>query len=204
MLKSFDVIFLHEIKTAYPFSVTGFSCIRSLVIEGEELRGGVAVLLSNYLFDNYLYDVNQMRDQVWFRLHLLPDVLFCAVYIPPSDSPFFSHSSFARLQEQALNNPNSKLLVMGDLNARIGSLDRLQNSYMHLSYSSNPDPIVNNHGKVIIEMSKTLGIVPVNHLVMGSLRASGGLTFRQRSQWKSQLDWALCSLDALSLVNILI
>ena len=54
----------------------------------------------------------------------------------------------------------------------------LQTLYTHLRYSSNPDLIVNNHGKVIIEMSKTLGIVPINHLIMGSLRASGGLTFR--------------------------
>ena len=87
MLVEYDIIFLQEIKTAYPFSVTGFSCIRSLVIDGEELRGGVAVLIKNYIYDKYLYDVNQLRDQVWFRLHLVPDFLFGAVYIAPFDSP---------------------------------------------------------------------------------------------------------------------
>ena len=152
MIRDFDVIFLNEIKTAYPFSVTGFSCIRSLVVKGEELRGGVAILIKNYIFDRYLYDVNQMHDQVWFRLHLLPDFLFGAVYIPPFDSPFFSHSSFATLQEQALNNPSSKVLIMGDLNARLGLLDYLQTLYTHLRYSSNPDLIVINYGKVNIEM----------------------------------------------------
>ena len=201
MLVEYDIIFLQEIKTAYPFSVTGFPCIRSLVIDGEELRGGVAVLIKNYIYDKYLYDVNQLRDQVWFRLHLVPDFLFGAVYIAPLDSPYFNQSSFAKLQEQALNNPNSKLLIMGDFNARIGSLSFLQTRYTYLRYSKNPDLNVNNHGKVITEMLKTLGIVPVNHLMLGSMIANGGLTFRQGSQWKSQLDWALCSVDALFLIK---
>ena len=41
LLLDFDVIFLLELKIAYPFSVPGFSCIRSLIVKGEELQLGV-------------------------------------------------------------------------------------------------------------------------------------------------------------------
>ncbi|XP_068246515.1 uncharacterized protein [Palaemon carinicauda] len=76
----FDRIFIKidvyplEIKTSYPFPLAGFSCIRSKIIEGEELCGGVAVLIKSYLFENYVYDVNEVKDQVWFRLRHLPDL----------------------------------------------------------------------------------------------------------------------------------
>ena len=100
----------------------------------------------------------------FFCLCLLPDMFLGAIYIPPLDSPFFSNSSFATLQEQVLNSPNSKLLIMGDLNARIGSLNYLQTLGKNLKYTNNPDIIVNNHGKIIIEMSKTVSIVPVWHV----------------------------------------
>ena len=70
-----------------------------------------------------------------------------------------------------------------------------------MKYTSNPDLIVNNHGKIIIEMSKTLSVVPINRVQFGTLKGSGGLTYRQGSQWKSQLDWALCSTDALHLIK---
>ena len=201
LLLEYDIIYLYEIKTAYPFSVPGFLCFRSLVIPGEELRGGVAVLVKEWIFENYLYDINQLRDQVWFRLHLLPDLLLGAIYIPPHDSPYFSNQCFASFQEQGISRLNSKLLILGDLNARIGQLEHFDNPEYRCTYTNNPDSVINSHGRVIVNMAKNLHLVPINHLQRGSLKADGGLTYRQGSLWKSQIDWALCSLEALDNVK---
>ena len=187
----FDIIYLQEIKTSYPFSVAGFSCIRSKIIDAEELRGGVAVLIKNYLFDSYVYDVNELKDQLWFRLRPLPDLLLCVIYIPPHDSPFFTNTSFAFIQEQVYNNPNIGLLIMGDLNAHLGSLEYFHGIHGY-RYSFNPDRNINNHGRAIREISDNLNLIPLNHLRWGPMEAGGGLTYRQGKEWKSQIDWVFC------------
>ena len=198
-LLNFDIIYLQEIKTSYPFSLAGFSCIRSKIIEGEELRGGVAVLIKNYLFNTYVYDIDELRDQVWFRLHHLPDLLFGAIYVPPHDSPYFSHISFAYIQEKKYNNPGVNLLLIGDLNARIGSLDSFHGHGCR--YSFNPDEIVNNHGRIILDLSESLDLKPLNHLRWGSMEAGGGRTYRQGVEWKSQIDWAFCSKEFIPSIS---
>ena len=200
-LLRFDIIYILEIKTAYPFSVPGFMCIRSKVIEGEELRGGVAVLMRSWLFETQLYDVNILPDQVWFRLHLLPDLLMGAIYIPPHDSPYFNNRSFAYVQEQGMEDPNCNMLILGDLNARIGDLENFNNQGNEVTYTLNPDSVINNHGRVLRELCSNLDLVPVNNLKKGSLTFTGGLTYRQGQVWKSQIDWAICSLGCLECVE---
>ncbi len=44
LFQQYDIVCLSELKTSYPFSVSGFMCVRSAVIPGEELWGGVSVL----------------------------------------------------------------------------------------------------------------------------------------------------------------
>ena len=43
------------------------------------------------------------------------------MYIAPSDSPYFSPQSFADIQEISLEGKD--LIVLGDLNSRMGDLD---------------------------------------------------------------------------------
>jgi len=44
-----DIVCLSEIKHAYTLDVPGFICVRSKIIQGEELRDGVAVLFKHRL-----------------------------------------------------------------------------------------------------------------------------------------------------------
>ena len=113
-------MFLAEIKSAHPFSTTGFKFIRSKIIEGEELRGGVAVLFKDSISDN-VHDVLE-KDQVWFSLLCALDFRIRAVYIAPRDSPFFTIHIFSVVHEQ-ITKPYKKALVMGDINARIPHMD---------------------------------------------------------------------------------
>lgn len=47
----------------------------------------------------------------------------CAIYIPPSESPYYNEEIFDTIQEQIIYfQTQGNVLVCGDLNARIGSL----------------------------------------------------------------------------------
>ena len=94
LINNYDIIALNEIKCDYPFSLPGCKCVRSSIVSGEELRDGVAVLFSTKIWAvlfstkiwNNVYNINVVKDQVWFQLKTAPKFLFAAVYISPRDS----------------------------------------------------------------------------------------------------------------------
>ena len=75
LLSEYDIVFLDEIKTAYPFSVAGFVTQRSKIIQGEEMRGGVAVLFNTSIWP-HVVNIVKLKDQVWFKLKTLPRFQF--------------------------------------------------------------------------------------------------------------------------------
>ena len=186
---------LSEIKTSYPFGVSGFICIRSRIIAGEEQRGGVAVLFKPEIW-NSVYDISREHDQIWFKLYCAPDFNFCAIYITPSDSPYFQPSVISLLQAKAMSTSN-KNIVLGDLNARIANLSVLADPLRKISYSENSDKKSNQNGKPVISVCKSCDLKPLNHLIFNGNKFQGDLTYKQGSQWISQLDWCLVSANAL-------
>ena len=146
LFQQYDIIFLSELKCNYPFSIPGYICIRSNVIKGEELRGGVAVLFSSH-FWQFVYDIQRECDQVWFRLKNTPNFLYGAVYIPPRDSLYFSANYFAMIQNRYIYiEGNCKVLIMGDINSCIRNLNQFEDLAHELSYSMNPDKVTNANG----------------------------------------------------------
>jgi len=154
------------------------------------------VLVANYLWPQ-VYSVKKEKDQVWFSLSCVPNHIFGACYIPPSDSPYFQLNVFATIHEKCIN--EEKVFIMGDLNARIPNLERFnsQNGY----YTRNPDTRSNQHGQIIFDLCKELNVQPINHFNNNNLHCDGGMTFRQRKIWISQLDWTLCSTESISLIK---
>ena len=163
--------------------------VRSLVIEGEEHRGGVAVLYKHSIA-RFVHHLEMYVDQVWFQISLIPNTWFGACYIAPRDSPFFSHASFSRIQEYCAKGP---LILMGDLNARMPNLNIFESDTVH--YSENPDRGSNANGTDIISLCENFALVPINHRRTPSRTYEGGFTFRQGQTWISQLDWVLCSRE---------
>ena len=119
-------------------------------MSGEEQRGGTAVLFRSDIWDK-AYDIKRLRDQVWFRITTMKDYLFGAVYIPPRDSPYFSHDSFAIINEMACACDDS-LVILGDLNARMNDLDVFCETALDISYQENCDRGSNRNGKDLIEL----------------------------------------------------
>ena len=199
VFSDYDIVCLSEIKCDYPFSMPGYSCLRSRVVPGEEKRGGVAVLFKNSVWDS-VCSVQTMKDQVWFSLAFAPDHRFGAVYIAPRDSLYFTQQSFTMIGTQCCD-ADKRFIILGDLNARMPELNKFSKLAKDASYSDNPDRRENRNGKDIASLCSTCDIMPLNHLNYMDLRCDGGLSFRQGQSWISQLDWALCSVNALQNVS---
>ena len=158
----YDIVFLSELKCDYVFAVPGFKCLCSRLIPGEEKRGGVAVLIKVNLW-NYVYSVSSMKDHVWFTLKCTPKIKYGCVYIAPRDSLFFSPESFAMLSQQC--NSVDKLLVAGDLNARIPNLQKFSVASKGITFIMNPDPRSNANCQDLTTVCQTHNLVPLNHLM---------------------------------------
>jgi exonuclease III len=196
---NYDIIALLETKTDCDLFLPGFMSLKSSTVTGEETRGGVCVLFKNDIYQR-LDKVDCKKDQVWFTLKHAPNYIFGAVYVAPKDSPYFDQGAFAHIQEQVLSH-NRHAIVMGDINARIPDLSTFDEPVLGVNYRPNPDNGSNSHGHELVSICKNMDLLPLNCLDIGELHFDGGLTYRQGPQWKSQIDWILCSKSCLGHIN---
>ena len=138
---------------------------------------------------------------IWFKLQPAPGFLFGALYIPPSDSPYFSPQSFATLHEYA-RAQDSKVMVLGDLNARMPNLDVFCDRQNAVSYEKNVDRGSNSNGRTLLDIAMQCGLKPLNHLRYNGRQYEGNFTFRQKTDWISQIDWILVNPEALPHVKL--
>lgn len=143
-----------------------------------------------------MYHIELHRDQVWFKLKQAPGISFAALYVPPRDSPFFSHESFSVINEHC-RNPHDLIILMGDVNARLGPLDCFNDQAIDCTYSTNPDERRNANGNDLRDLMLTNSIKPINGLTFRRHQFRGGLTFRKGRRWVSQIDWAMTSIPVL-------
>ena len=198
-LQMYDIIMLNEIKCSYPFSLAGYHCLRSTIILGEESRGGVAVLVKNTLW-NGMYSIELCKDQIWFRLKQYPGFLFAAIYVPPRDSPFFTHECFSLINEHCQGS-NDMILLMGDFNSRLGSLSDFNDEALQISYDENVDTTVSPSGRDLRRLMLVNDLKPINHMIHRGRFFHGAFTFRRRTTWISQLDWAIASPAAAQCIQ---
>lgn len=191
-----DIIILSELKTEYKIESPGYVSVRSLVIKGEGARGGVLVLFKNHLWPRV--QIRQvLKDQVWFQVDPF-SIVFGACYIAPPDSAFFDPAAFSNIQENCVGGQD--VLILGDLNARLGDLSSYAARHLY-SHTANPDPHVNSNGRQLGNLCKSYSMVPVNHLVCQYVTCDGGLTFRRSGNWISQLDWAIVSATLVNSIT---
>ena len=70
-----------------------------------------------------------------------------------------------------------------------------------ITYEENVDATANRNGHDLRDFMKANDLKPLNHLRLGGKRFQGGLTFRKRDAWISQLDWALASTAVVKRVE---
>ena len=196
-LNQYDIVYLSEVKHTYPLSIPGYTCVRSRTVDGEELRGGVAILFKSQIWPE-VHNLFCEYDQIWFKLHSIPHVKFGAIYIPPRDSPYFNPHSFALIQEHTTN---ENVFIIGDFNSRMGNLDTLNQPTENMNYNENPDVTTNANGRDVMSLCMSQNITPVNHLQYNNVSFDGKRTFRKQQRWISQLDWALCSISLIKYID---
>ena len=121
-LLGYDIISLNEVKTSLSVSFPGFVSYRSET-SGSSERGGTVVLIKNCL-SNFILNVDtSIQEQVWIRFRFAPNYMFAFCYIPPADSMYYSHVSFAKIQEKLQTCTTSvECVIIGDMNTRFGTL----------------------------------------------------------------------------------
>ena len=142
----------------------------------------------------------RVKDQVWFSLLSAPDFLFGAVYITPCDAPYFSHESFSAIQEQTVLQ-GEKLVIIGDFNAHMPSLDTSASVRYGSTYNSNPDTVSNANGRDLFNLCDNSDWIFINYLNRGRSSMGGGLTHLKGARDISQLHWAICSVSAIQFLD---
>ena len=89
------------------------------------------------------------------------------------------------------------MVIIGDLNARLGTVSELENIPTCVSYTANPDHVCNSNGRKVRIMCESLDLLPVNHAQLADKCMDGNYTFKRKNVWISQLDWVLVSANLM-------
>ena len=136
--------------------------------------GGVGVLVKESMFDRFSIDVVDKRheDILWLACTQInnPDnTIFIGVcYLPPAASSRGdkSHDVFDTLRCQCLKfQDKGEILICGDFNARIGSLNDMSDvtqTRLYLPQRQIIDYTTNSHGKQLIDFLRDCNMVTLN------------------------------------------
>ena len=118
---------------------------RSKPLESKKPRGGVAIYKKKSLQIQLDVICSEFRDCVVVRIRNT-DMVIAGMYIPPENSHFYNDIYFDNLQMLMNHFHDRQLLIMGDLNSRVGDT---KNSEKDLNYHKNPDIAINKHGRTL-------------------------------------------------------
>ena len=126
------------------------------------------------------------KKYIWLKLEkelsLTDRELFiCAIYIPPSESPYFSEDIFLTLETEISHfKAQGNVLICGDTNTRTGTLTDLidpqvdkyitngniSNTFT-LPHRNNSDQFISKNGRELVQLCQSLGLYFVNGRVRG-------------------------------------
>ena len=99
-----------------------------------------------------------------FELAIIPDIIFVGCYITPADSPYYDDAIFVYLQSLTRRDESKKVVIMGDLNSRVGTSTNLNIGKNNCAYVGVEDQTVNKNGQYLLGLCRDNGLVVVNNL----------------------------------------
>ena len=90
---------------------------------------------------------NTLRDCIIIKIKN-SEIVVVAQYIPPSNSEYYSDIYMENLKLVYEKLSKKRLLLLGDLNARVGDIVYKDQSIKH---NKNPDNTINSSGKKLLE-----------------------------------------------------
>ena len=185
---------LSETKTTSAPSIPGFIAIN----HSKSRRGGLAVLVKRKLYP-FITNVDlQDEGVIWYELTVVPGVKFCAMYNEPTDSLYFRPETFASISAHLAS--GKPCVICGYLNARLGQAVK-QLSGGSVQDINVIDEGTNPNGKTLLRICKDSDLVIVNNLVTSVNHCNGGLTYRQKKRWVSEVDLCLVSRELVESVT---
>ena len=218
-IKNMDIIILQETwcrNGEMTLCPTGYCEIvissrkHSKVTRGRD-SGGIIIWYKTEIA-NFITTSKIEESHVWLKINKKltqteSDIFLCALYIPPSESPYYNEEIFENLHSQINDfQAQGKVLICGDLNARTGSLpdftsddgnnhilgSSFPQDLMNLHFRNTSDKIINKNGKSLIELCKNLGLYMLNGRVRGD--SFGRYTYSS-SLGSSTVDYMITDLD---------
>lgn len=204
-LIDYDIIGINEVKTSLPLTLPGYKCYRSINVQ-QAHRGGTAVFVKDYLTPFITSVDNSVPDQVWIQASCMKGVVFGFCYVPPSDSPYFSHVSFSAMHEKITSFVNNeKFVIIGDFNSRFGSSVRnlpmkseIPDAQLY-TYPIIPDAVgvANDNAVLLGSVCSDNALLVLNNLSTPLKCFRGGKTFKKKNEWISELDMCLVTYSLL-------
>ena len=139
------------------------------------------------------------EDQIWVVLSWMPELKIGGVYIPPDYSLYFQDVQYGVLTQRTVD--DGSIIVMGDFNARVGTLvfkDDRDNCYKYRGIKDNG---TNNHGRTLSNICHNNMMVVANHLHHRGRQLGGDLSFRRRDTWVSEIDLCLSKQQCVDLIK---
>lgn len=201
LIKNYDIVIIIETKfNIRSKSPPGYYLVgRSIPISSKVPRGGVAIYCNEKAHFQLEILNDKMKDSVIFRIEN-SNTLFVATYIPPINSDYFCLEYFQNLNLILENFPCNNLFIIGDLNSRIGTPISSQND---ISYISNPDEIINSHGRELLNIIQLRNLFVINGLHNEKLQCDSNFTYF-RNNLRSQNDLCISSdIDMVTNFSIL-
>jgi len=192
-IKEMDIIILQETWSRADAITHCPPNYREIVLPSQKLNtvrqgrdsGGQIIW---YKFHNHINTVKQGKYYTWLKIHkeLLSSrkvIFLCAIYILPSESPYYSEDMFSTLEEETSHfQAQGNVLICGDLNARTGlqpdftdtqgskyinnKLTVINTTFSHI-HRNNHDHRVNKNGKYLIQLCRSLGLYIINGRLRG-------------------------------------
>ena len=133
-----------------------------------------------------------------------------SVSVSDSDSEYYSHDSFASIQEKLKSNVQcQEFCIMGDMNSRFGPLvHELSNNVELPNHESYSYPVVpddirvsNDNALILSNICKESRMLMLNNLKTPVRHFIGKKTYRKGREWVSELDACFVSPSVLSRVT---
>ena len=231
-IKKFDFITLVEtwLPANPSINIEVYYCYNRSRTKSKQARrysGGIRVWVKKTLRKGVSFFSSKSNELVWWKLdkmffNMEEDIYVCSVYIPSSNSKYFGKiekDPYDELQAQILHYSRlSKIILMGDFNARKGSLsDSTENGLLndfqltgdsdqtdiHLGNEKfgklhSLDQITNKYDRSLINICFSNGLSILNGRTMGNLL---GRYTCYKPNGASVLDYAIASNGLMKFVT---
>ena len=195
---NYDIVWLLETKYYFSLNVPGFIMHTNVSRSGMH-RGGVVLLIKSRIAELVSSVDIEVEDQIWLELSCLPNVKLGGIYIPPDDSPYYHPSRYGEVAARSVD--QQKVVMMGDFNSRVGVPSIANDKGDEYEYEGVCDYTVNGHGRTLLNICNNNELVIANHLKYDTRRLGGNLSYKQKTNWISEIDVCVVKANCIKLIK---